>query len=111
MADPLRTLVAAGDTEIAGGLTRTLLAARERALEAATSGIAVADARHPDMRLVYVNRAFARLFGWERTELVGRSPAVLAGEATGIEARRDLAAAMREGRDHEATILTYRRDG
>src|SRR4051794_6838810 len=84
---------------------------RERALEAATSGIAVADARHPDMRLVYVNRAFARLFGWERAELVGRSPVILAGEATGIEARRDLAAAMRDGRDHEATILTYRRDG
>jgi diguanylate cyclase (GGDEF)-like protein/PAS domain S-box-containing protein len=84
---------------------------RERALEAATSGIAVVDARHPDMRLVYVNRAFARLFGWQRAELIGRSPAVLAGEATGIEARRDLAAAMRAGRDHEATILTYRRDG
>jgi len=84
---------------------------RERALDVATSGVMVADARQDHMPIVYVNRAFERLFGYARDELIGADPELLAGETTEREARRELAHALRAGRPHQTTISVHRRDG
>lgn len=84
---------------------------RERALDVATSGVMVADARQDHMPIVYVNRAFERLFGYGRDELIGADPELLAGETTEREARRELAHALRAGRPHQATMSVHRRDG
>src|SRR3954468_13817329 len=74
---PPRPTAASSDPEPADAL--------RRALEEATSGVLVADA---GAAILYVNRAFERLFAWERDELVGRDSDVLAADATAPEVRR-----------------------
>jgi len=39
------------------------LALKDRALDAAAEGITIADARHPDRRLIYANQGFERMTG------------------------------------------------
>src|SRR3954451_10546903 len=95
---PPRPTAASSDPEHAYALMR--------ALEEATSGVLVADA---GAAILYVNRAFERLFAWERDELVGRDSDVLAAVGTAPEGRRALAAALGEGRAHAATFVARRR--
>ena len=83
-----------------------------RALDVATSGVLVCDARTPSPAITYVNGAFERLFGRTAQELVGYDVAQLVGEA--IEdagARHALAAALHRQTPHEATFVLRRRDG
>jgi diguanylate cyclase (GGDEF)-like protein/PAS domain S-box-containing protein len=78
-----------------------------QALDAATSGILVMDARHV---VVHVNRAFEELFGWTRHELIGREAGML-GTSVPEVARGAMGDAVRDGRAHRTTITGYRRDG
>jgi diguanylate cyclase (GGDEF)-like protein/PAS domain S-box-containing protein len=83
-----------------------------RALDVATSGVLVCDARTPSPAITYVNGAFERLFGRTAQELAGYDVAQLVGEA--IEdagARHALAAALQRQTAHEATFVLRRRDG
>ena len=100
---PPRPTSVSADPERVGALMR--------ALEEATSGVLVADARSASRPVVYVNRAFERLFAWERGELLGRASDILAADATEPDVRRALGRALRDGIAHEATFVARRRDG
>jgi diguanylate cyclase (GGDEF)-like protein/PAS domain S-box-containing protein len=100
---PERSSPASADPERAGALVR--------ALEEATSGVLVADARAAERPILYVNRAFERLFAWERAELVGQPSDILAADATAPEVQRALAAALRDGAPYEGMFVARRRDG
>ena len=51
---------------------------REMAIEASIDPIVIADARQPDMPLIYVNPAFTRQTGYSAEEAIGQSPRLLA---------------------------------
>jgi diguanylate cyclase (GGDEF)-like protein/PAS domain S-box-containing protein len=105
MASPphQRPTSASADPDHAGALVR--------ALEEATSGVLVADARVDQRPILYVNRAFERLFAWERGELLGRESAVITADATAPDVWRALARALRDGTPLETTFVARRRDG
>lgn len=107
----VRRELAAADSRRAARSAIHAVHVRERALDAATSGVIVADASDPRLPIVYVNRAFERLFGFSRQELVGNTPDIFVGEATDLAARRELARAVRAGRPHRTRIGAHRRDG
>ncbi|WP_445149999.1 sensor domain-containing protein [Baekduia sp. Peel2402] len=83
-----------------------------RALDVATSGVLVCDARAPGgVRITYVNAAFERLVGRTRDELLGLDPALLASEAADPEDERALGRALVQEVAHAATMTLKRRDG
>jgi diguanylate cyclase (GGDEF)-like protein/PAS domain S-box-containing protein len=83
-----------------------------RALDVATSGVLVCDARTPSPAITYVNGAFERLFGRTAADLIGYDVARLVGEAIEDQgARHALAAALRHQTPHESTFVLRRRDG
>jgi diguanylate cyclase (GGDEF)-like protein/PAS domain S-box-containing protein len=86
-----------------------------RALDVATSGVLVCDARAAGgvggVRISYVNGAFERLLGVERDALLGCDPTALVSEAAAPEDRRALGRALEREVAHEATMTLRRADG
>ncbi|MGQ9365359.1 ATP-binding protein [Azospirillum sp. ST 5-10] len=80
-------------------------------LEAAGAGIAVTDPSRPGNPLVYCNRAFRAMTGYDDGELIGRSPRILHGPGTDPATAGDLEAAALAGRPTAAEILHHRKDG
>lgn len=83
----------------------------ERAVGAAVVGVAVADARDPELPLTFVNPGFERMTGYSASELVGRNCRFLQGtdrEQPGIGLLR---AAIQEGRPEHVVLRNYRKDG
>ncbi len=83
----------------------------DRALGASSCGITIADARLPDMPLIYINDSFCRITGYDHAEVVGRNCRFLQGADRAQPALRDLRAALQAGRDSTVTLRNYRRDG
>jgi diguanylate cyclase (GGDEF)-like protein/PAS domain S-box-containing protein len=87
------------------------LALLKRALDATTTGVAIVDAQQGGWPAVYVNAALEAMSGYRAEELLGRNLAFLQGaerEQPGLEPLRH---ALREGRDGQAMLRNFRKDG
>lgn len=87
------------------------LRVQARAMKSAVNGIAIADARAPDLPLVYVNPAFERITGYTASELLGRNCRFLQGEERHQAGLDDVRAALREQRSCNALLRNYRKSG
>jgi PAS domain S-box-containing protein len=76
-----------------------------RAVESTGQAVVITDAQ---ARVLYVNDAFARLFGYERDEMLGREAAGLMGSSAEWvdDARREIRRS-----DERSEIVAYRKDG
>lgn len=83
----------------------------ERAIEAATNGIVICDARLPDMPIIYVNPAFERITGYASADVLGHNCRFLQGTDREQPALDELRAALREGRSCQVVLRNYRKDG
>ncbi len=84
---------------------------RERAIEAASVGIAIADARQPDFPNIYVNSALCKITGYTEEELLGKTLRLLQGRDTEESARDTIREALLTGHACEVVIRNYRKDG
>lgn len=84
---------------------------RERAIEAASVGIAIADARQPDYPNIYVNSALCKITGYGEEELIGKSLRLLQGRDTEESARDTIREALNSSQACEVVIRNYRKDG
>ncbi|HYO87832.1 MAG TPA: PAS domain-containing protein, partial [Candidatus Limnocylindrales bacterium] len=84
---------------------------QQRALGAASCGIAIADARLPDMPLIYVNDAFSAISGYSAEEVLGRNCRFLQGDDRDQDAVRQIRAAIRAGESCSVVLRNYRKDG
>ncbi len=84
---------------------------RDRAMEAASVGIIITDARKPGNPIIYANPAFTRITGYAPAEILGKSPGILQGPETDPGAIEQIRRAVREGRDCHLTLINYRKDG
>ncbi|OYX66722.1 MAG: hypothetical protein B7Y88_02470 [Sphingomonadales bacterium 32-64-17] len=73
--------------------------------------LVIADAQLPDMPLVYVNRAFERVTGYNREFVIGRNCRFLQGNDTNPADRQLVREALEAGREITVDILNYRADG
>jgi phosphoserine phosphatase RsbU/P len=78
---------------------------KERALAAAGEGITIADARLPDMPLIFVNPAFEQVTGYSREEAIGYNCRFLQGPDTDPKAAETIRTAIREQLDVTARRL------
>ncbi|HEY9612837.1 adenylate/guanylate cyclase domain-containing protein [Allocoleopsis sp.] len=84
---------------------------RDQAIAASSVGIVIADARLPDMPLIYVNPAFEQITGYSATEVLGYNCRFLQGKKTKQRAVTQLRAAIKAGEHCTVTLLNYRKDG
>ncbi len=71
----------------------------------------VTDATLPGNPIIFANRAFVNLSGYDVDELVGQEPHFMNGEGTDPEVVRCYEEAIAEGRDETLEILQYHKDG
>ncbi|GAB5349826.1 PAS domain-containing protein [Alteriqipengyuania sp. 357] len=83
----------------------------EQAMAQTRMAVCLSDPNQPDMPIVFANRAFRRLTGYEEEEILGRNCRFLQGARTD----RDSVARVRQAIDDEDVIvvelLNYRKDG
>jgi PAS domain S-box-containing protein len=84
---------------------------RERALDAASTGVTIADARQPDMPLIFINPAFEQITGYSVAETLGKNCRFLQGRDTDPVALATIRAALRAQQECRVTLKNYRRDG
>lgn len=80
-------------------------------IDACPVSISVADARQPDTPLVYVNRRFQSLTGYEPAEILGRNCRFLQGPGSDPGTAAAIRRAVAVGDRIDTRILNYRKDG
>lgn len=75
------------------------------------NGITIADARLPDLPLVYVNAAFEQMTGYSAKEVCGRNCRFLQQGDTDQPGLSEVREAIREKRHQRALLKNYRKDG
>lgn len=84
---------------------------RNVAIASFSSGVTIADARQPDLPLIYVNRAFEELTGYKAKEAVGRSCRFLQGNDREQEELDVLRRALKKGESCIVRLRNYRKNG
>ena len=103
-------------------VTRDISARREtqsrlRLIESAVEQVADAvivtgpDIDPPGPRIVYVNRAFCRLTGYEPHEVIGRTPRLLQGPRSERDVLAEVREALAAGEPFSGETTNYRKDG
>jgi PAS domain S-box-containing protein len=65
----------------------------------------------PGPHILYVNSTLERMTGFDRSEILGKSPRIFQGPGTSLAARKRLARALRDGERHSTTLVNYRKSG
>ncbi|MFC3079011.1 histidine kinase dimerization/phosphoacceptor domain -containing protein [Phenylobacterium terrae] len=81
------------------------------AVKGAQLPIVISDARRFDQPIVFANRAFLALTGYEEAEVVGRNCRFLQGPETGAEAVETIRRALEDGGPVGVELVNYRKDG
>ncbi|MFN3475107.1 MAG: PAS domain-containing protein, partial [Blastomonas sp.] len=81
------------------------------AVRATRMPMVITDPRQPDNPIVFVNDAFCRLSGYERSEIVGHNCRFLQGPRTDRDSVASVRAALEQVRSIEIDLLNYRKDG
>ena len=82
-----------------------------RAVESTENGVVIADARLPDMPVVYVNAAFERITGYRADEVLGRNCRFLQGDDSDQIGRLEIRHGIAQGQEARALLRHYRKDG
>lgn len=90
---------------------RVSLALKDRALAATAEGITIADARLPDMPLIYANAGFERLTGYPVADVIGSNCRFLQGPETDRRTVDAIRVAIQQARECTVEILNYRKSG
>ena len=62
-------------------------------------------------KIIYANKAFEALTGFEPASVTGKTPRILQGPATDKKVLRRLVKALKEGRPFEGKAINYRKNG
>lgn len=96
--------------DIPQGLERLQLL--DAAIEDTEHSVLITDADLDDgPRIVYVNRGFEQMTGYDRSEVLGQTPRILQGPDTGRAILDDLYASLKRGERFDAETVNYRKDG
>lgn len=82
-------------------------------LESMTESVVIttADLEAPGPYIIYVNRAFEKMTGWMRKEVIGNSPRILQGPKTDHGIFQDLSYKLQKGEVWKGRTVNYRKNG
>lgn len=80
-------------------------------LDPSIQALTLSDVRMPGAPLVYVNRGFEKLTGYERGEVIGKNCRFLQGPDTSSDAVAQMRTAIASGDPLILDVLNYRKDG
>lgn len=83
----------------------------ERAIDSSENGILITDSNKPNNPLIYVNKAFKRITGFDSADMVGKNMDMLMGAETDQNTRASLNLATRTGKGTSLLMKNYRKDG
>lgn len=81
------------------------------ALEAALNGITITDALHADNPLIYVNKAFEEITGYQKEEILGKNCRFLQANDHNQEGVRTIKNAIKNDRECHVHLRNYKKDG
>ena len=90
--------------------TETSLALLKALAENSFDSILITDASTAG-KIIYANKAFKKLTGYETSEVIGKSPRILQGTGTDKKVINRLAAALKSGKKFEGKAINYKKDG
>ena len=64
-----------------------------------------------DTSIIYANKAFSRLTGYESSEVIGKTPKILQGSDTDRHVIEDLTNSLKNNSPFEGQAINYRKDG
>lgn len=65
----------------------------------------------PGPRIVYVNKAFTKMTGYEAEEVIGKTPRILQGPKSDFKELAKLSRAIRNWESYEITTINYKKNG
>ncbi|OCR01677.1 diguanylate cyclase [Oscillatoriales cyanobacterium USR001] len=83
----------------------------ERAIASSSNGIVITDATQMDNPTIYVNPSFERMTGYKREEIIGKNCRILQSGNTDPAVLQEIHSAIEEGRECQAILQNYRKDG
>lgn len=81
------------------------------AMDASVTGIVITDNTQPDNPIIYCNKAFEQLSGYQQNEIIGHNCRFLQDEDRGQEARLLIKEAIRTGKHCKIEIRNYTKKG
>lgn len=82
-------------------------------LESMTQSILITNAElnSPGPFIVYVNKAFEKMTGWKREEIIGKNPRILQGPKSDLSIFYNLNEILANGEAWEGKTINYKKDG
>jgi PAS domain S-box-containing protein len=87
------------------------LQVRNRAIEASSNGIVIADVRLPETPIIYVNKAFEKISGYPITEIIGRPFLFLLNENENKIEKNKITNAIKKGKNYSEDISLFKKNG
>lgn len=81
------------------------------AINGASESIVITDPNQPDNPIIFVNKAFTDLTGYQPEEIVGKNCRFLQGKETDKAAVKRVRGAVVIGSNIKETLVNYRKDG
>jgi len=92
------------------GTTETSLATLKVVMENSFDSILITDATAKG-KVIYANKAFKKLTGYDSSEVIGKTPRILQGVGTDKKVIDRLAVALKTGKKFEGKAINYKKDG
>ncbi len=83
----------------------------EKAVAATGEGVTIADAREPDMPIIFANEAFYRITGYNEEEVIGRNCRFLQGEDADPRSLQKIREAIRKKQNCVVELVNYTKSG
>lgn len=83
----------------------------KRSLDAIPQGVLITDCQQPDDPIVYVNKHFLQMSGYDESEILGKNCRFMQGEETDPESLKKLAIAMKSRQPVTVEMINYRKNG
>lgn len=83
----------------------------EAAIENAHDGVIITTADVNEPQILYVNDAVQRMSGYEKEELIGKTPRILQGGGTDKQTLEKLKGALKQGKSFNGELRNYTKDG
>jgi len=82
-----------------------------RSLDALPRGILITDCQQEDDPIIYINKYFLEMSGYDESEILGKNCRFMQGKETDIESLKKLAMAMEKRESVTVQMINYRKNG